>query len=71
MQKHDKADKYGFDVEPELLAHELTLLKLSKSKDLNFNNEYELYDAYTEIYNTFKTIIDDKTRYDSTYQENL
>lgn len=67
MRKHDKAGKYGFDVDPELLAHDLAILQISKS-NIDFQNIHEVYDTYTETYDEIKTIIDDKIKYDDTYK---
>ncbi len=69
MNKHDKVGRYGFDVEPNHLAHDLTLLKLSKL-DIP-SDDWQLYDLYTETYHSLKAIIDDKTRYDSSFKTNL
>lgn len=67
--KHDKVGD-GFQVEPEQLAHDLTLLKLAKSQELTpQSNEWEYYDAYVKTLHEFITVIEDKTRYDSSFKE--
>lgn len=63
MQKHDKTGKNGFDIDPELLAHDLAILSVSK-QNIDFNNEWQVYDAYVSTYNSFLVVINDKTRYD-------
>lgn len=67
MQKHDKAGKYGFDVDPELLAHDLAMFVLSKST-IDVANTHLMYDTYTKTYHDIKAVIDDKTKYDDTYR---
>lgn len=63
---HDIHSK-GFCVSPEKLAHDLAILKLSKSPELTSQtNEWKYYDAYIEQFHSFLAIVDDKTRYDST-----
>ncbi|MBC2003271.1 hypothetical protein HCA78_05775 [Listeria booriae] len=69
MNKHAKADHHGFDIDPEQLAHELTMLKLSTMKDeIHAIEEWELYDLYTKFYNTNRVVITEKTRYDSSFK---
>lgn len=64
MKKHDIVRK-GFNVEPNLLAHDLALLKLSKDPNLSFaSDEMEYYDAYCNLLDEFEKLIDDKLRYD-------
>ena len=62
--KHDKISKHGFDINPEILIHDLTMLKLYKSDSSNNENEWELYELYTEQLATFKAVIEDRIRYD-------
>lgn len=63
MQKHDQVGSQGFDVDIEILAHDLAILSVSK-QNIDFNNEHQVYDAYVASYNSFLTVINDKTRYD-------
>lgn len=65
-RQHDKVGK-GFNVSKEQLAHDLAILKLSKMIDIDKLNEYQLYDQYTNFLNDFTAMIEDKTRYDSTF----
>ncbi|MCL2264199.1 MAG: hypothetical protein FWC08_13370 [Defluviitaleaceae bacterium] len=68
MQKHDKADKIGFNVDPEQLAHDLAILKLSKMSSLTENTATVLiYEEYVKICKDFRDLIDDKMRYDSSF----
>lgn len=62
--KHDFVDPNGFFVEPELLAHDLALLRLSE-KDTQSLSDQQLYEEYLETLHSFMSIIDDKTRMDS------
>ncbi len=62
--KHDFVDPNGFFVEPELLAHDLALLRLSK-KDIQSLSDQQLYEEYLETFRSFMSVIDDKTRMDS------
>ena len=66
MNEHDKVGKNGFDVDPVHLAHDLAILKLSKS-DLPID-DWKLYELYTETYNSLIGVIEDKTRYDSNFK---
>lgn len=63
MQPHDIRDEYGFYVDPEQLAHDLTILSLSKT-NINFDNCYVVYDAYTKKLDEYRAIIEDKTAAD-------
>jgi len=66
--KHDKAGM-GFYVEPVQLAHDLTMLQLSKLPSLNAESgSDEFYNAYTALLRDFTVLIDDRTRYDSSFQ---
>jgi hypothetical protein len=66
--KHDKAGD-GFDVDPELLAHDLTILKLFKTLNIKADtSEYEIYDAYTKELRGFVATVGDKTRYDENFK---
>lgn len=61
---HDVNSK-GFCVSPEQLAHDLTILKLSKLSDLtSSSNEYEYYDTYIEQFHQFLKIVKDRIRMD-------
>lgn len=62
--KHDLIDPNGFFVEPELLAHDLTLLRLSR-KDIDSLSDQALYEEYLKILHSFMGVVDDKTRMDS------
>lgn len=67
---HDKVGKCGFDVQPDQLAHDLALIKLVKSSKItDKSNEWEIYDTYVKELSKFKVVIDDKTRYDSTFSK--
>ncbi|MBP2663530.1 MAG: hypothetical protein H6Q71_1478 [Firmicutes bacterium] len=69
ISKHDKVGK-GFQVNPEQLAHDLALLKLAKTNKLSSqSSEHEYYDQYIETLHEFTVIIEDKTRYDSSFKE--
>lgn len=63
MRKHDIVGK-GFDVDPELLVHDLVMLELSKT-DLSQLDEWKIYDLYCETLSKYEDVIADKTRYDS------
>lgn len=65
MKKHDKVGKFGFNVEPELLAHDLAMLKLSKQKDIGTLDNNLLYDEYTRILDEMENEIVARIRYDS------
>lgn len=82
MQKHDKVSKFGFDVPIQQLAHELALAELSNNKSLSFSGitddlddgswriiDEKYYETYQRSYARFKRLLDDKTRYDSTFSE--
>ena len=62
--KHDNISKHGFDINPEILAHDLTMLKLYKSDSFNNEDGWELYELYTEQLATIKGAIEDRIRYD-------
>ncbi|WP_041720233.1 hypothetical protein [Alkaliphilus metalliredigens] len=65
-KQHDINGK-GFYVDPELLAHDLAILKISKSEKLKEStNEFLYYQAYIEALHDFRTMVDGKIRYDST-----
>lgn len=66
MSEHDKVSKNGFDIDPVHLAHDLAMLKLSKS-DIP-SDDWKLYELYTETYNSLKIVIEDKIRYDSSFK---
>lgn len=69
IRKHDKAGE-GFDVDPELLAHDLTLLKMSVSgQTTSQSTALEMYDIYTKALGQFLDLVEDKTRYDSSFKE--
>jgi len=64
--KHDKTSKYGFDVDPELLAHDLAILKLQSEGNFTSNtNDHVYYDSYCETYNHFRSLVQDKIKYDT------
>lgn len=65
MKKHDKFDPLGFNVDPELLAHDLTMLRLSKMAGLDNLNNDELYDKYMHILDEIEKLIEFKTIHDS------
>lgn len=68
--KHDKIGTHGFNVPPEQLAHDLTMLKLYKSSEINSeSNEDVIYNAYVETLIYFTAIVEDKIRYDSNFNE--
>lgn len=62
--KYDLLDPNGFFVEPELLAHDLTLLRLS-TKNIDSLSDQELYEEYLKILHSFMSVVDDKIRMDS------
>ena len=68
IKKHEVGK--GFNVEPKQLAHELTMLKLAHSGELTGLTTYnEYYELYTKTLEEFAKIIEDKTRYDSSFKE--
>lgn len=68
--KHDLVSNIGFNVSPEQLAHDLTLLKLSRTKELTeSSSEYDFYDAYVNTLKEFITVINDKISYDSSFSK--
>lgn len=70
MPKHDKISNRGFNVEPEVLAHSLAILKLSKMPSLTGNSVSEVYyDTYLEVLEDFTVLIDDRIRYDSNFDK--
>lgn len=69
IKKHDKVGK-GFNISPKQLAHELTMLKLAHSGELTGLSTYNAYyELYTRTLHEFTKIIDDKTRYDSSFKD--
>lgn len=68
MQKHDKVGQ-GFNVSPEQLAHDLTIVKLSRLAGIESMNEWEIYDRYTELLEGFTAVVEDKIRYDSAFNK--
>lgn len=66
--KHDKLDG-GFNISPEILEHDLTMLKLSQLPDVASLDEQELYNEYKKILKEFHGLVDDKTRYDSIFDK--
>lgn len=69
MKKHDKVDIHGFNIDPELLAHDLTILKLSKRDDISSLSTPALYDEYTRILDEMENEIDARIRYDSGFSK--
>jgi hypothetical protein len=65
-KRHDIHTRTGFFVDPEQLAHDLTILKLKDNPLLKDANEFTYYDTYIQQLSYFRTIIADKTKYDST-----
>ncbi len=63
-RKHDQLGEYGFNVDPELLAHDLALLMLSKQDGIEALHEAQLYDAYTKLLDAMEVEIDARIRYD-------
>lgn len=53
----------NFDVDKNQLAHDLTLLRISKLIDKNMNVS-QIYDLYIEELEITKATIEDKTRYE-------
>ena len=69
IPNHDKVGE-GFSVEPEQLAHDLTLLMLSKSEELTKqSSEWDYYDAYVKTLQKVTDVIEEKTRYDSSFKK--
>lgn len=68
--KFDKVGRFGFDISPEQLAHDLAIARLVHESELLANKDmWSYYDKYTEFYNGFKAIIQDKTRYDDNFND--
>lgn len=63
-RKHDQAGEYGFNVDPELLAHDLALLKMWKQVDMQDLPEDQLYETYTKLLDDMETAVDARIRYD-------
>lgn len=63
--KHDIVGNYGFDVNPETLAHDLTMMKLYKSDIPENTDGWDLYELYVQQHATIKAAIEDRTRYDT------
>lgn len=66
--KHDKTGN-GFNISPDVLEHDLTILKLSQLPDVATLNEWELYDRYTKLLESFHAVVEDKIRYDSSFNK--
>lgn len=65
LKKHD-INSSGFNVDPELLSHDLALLKVQLSESFKPGmNVAALYDLYTEELDLVTTIVEDKIRSDS------
>ena len=47
-RKHDFFDPHGFNVDPELLAHDLTILIMSKRNDFEKLSIADVYNIYTQ-----------------------
>lgn len=69
MEKHDKVGPRGFNVDPELLAHNLAMVKLSNMPGVGEMLSREIYDAYLKILDEMKTEIESRTRYDSAFSK--
>ncbi|EAF5047040.1 hypothetical protein C2I45_15390 [Listeria monocytogenes] len=68
--KFDKVGNFGFDISPEQLAHDLAIARLGIESELLENKDmWSYYDQYTKFYNSFKAIIQDKTRYDDNFKD--
>ncbi len=67
IQNHDLVGQYGFNVDPELLAHDLAMLKLSKQDDIQELHEGQLYDAYTKLRKAMEVEIDGRIRFDQSF----
>lgn len=59
----DNPHKRQFDVSKEQLAHDLTILKMSRS-DSASKDPWILYEQYIQELENVKTVIEDKTRYE-------
>ena len=67
---YDKAGVHGFYVDPELLAHDLAIAKMMKMPELDGDaDNHRFYDAYVELLQGFRAIVDDRTRYDSSFDK--
>ena len=65
FKKHD-INSLGFNVDPDLLSHDLTLIKMQLSKKFKHDmNDTLLYELYLEELNSITAIVDDRIRYDS------
>ncbi len=68
MKKHDILNQNGFNVDPELLAHDLAMLMLSKHKDIqNLCDDRKLsslYSLYTNLLNEAESEINERIKYD-------
>ena len=70
LYRHDKVRNRGFNVDPELLAHDLTILKLSKMKSITEKtHNVLLYEKYLEILNEFTILINHEIRRDSNHPD--
>ncbi len=63
-KKHDIYDSHGFNVSPELLAHDLTILKMAKTIDFENLREREIYDIYTQMLDKFEIEIESRIERD-------
>ena len=62
--KHDHPSVNGFDVSPETLAHDLTMLRMYK-EDLTIpENSEEFYDLYIRYLTPIRLEIESRTRHD-------
>lgn len=67
---YDKAHRYGFWVEPEQLAHDLTIVSLLKSTKVEESTpDVLLYEQYCERLHDFRLLIDHRMRYDSIFNQ--
>ena len=62
--KHDQPSVNGFDVSPEKLAHDLTMLKLYKSEITMPESGEEYYDLYIKHLTPIRVEIDSRRRHD-------
>ncbi len=68
MSKHDQLSKNGFNVDPELLAHDLAMLMLSEQENIQElckkQKTASLYSLYTELLHEAEIEIAERTKYD-------
>lgn len=69
MKRHDRVSSTGgYLIDPNVLAHDLTMLKLSKDTDITSSTAEEIiYDRYIKYLEHFEILVESRQRYDDSF----